>query len=83
MFPEGGHGLEMPRERFASQEATVDWMSFWLQGYEDPDPAKAEQYKRWRVMQADWEKQKAREAAGHPAGSTPGAAPEPAENKKN
>jgi len=25
----------------------MDWFRFWLQGYEDPDPAKAEQYKRW------------------------------------
>ncbi len=28
----------------------VDWFRFWLQGYEDPDPAKAEQYKRWREL---------------------------------
>jgi hypothetical protein len=27
-----------------------DWFRFWLQGYEDPDPAKAEQYKRWREL---------------------------------
>jgi hypothetical protein len=25
-------------------------MNFWLQGREDADPAKAEQYKRWRAM---------------------------------
>ena len=34
-------------ERYASQQGAVD---FWLQGHEDPDPAKAEQYKRWRVL---------------------------------
>jgi len=28
----------------------VDWFRFWWQGYEDPDPAKAEQYKRWREL---------------------------------
>jgi len=28
----------------------VDWFCFWLKGEEDPDPAKAEQYKRWREL---------------------------------
>jgi hypothetical protein len=28
----------------------VDWYCFWLKGEEDPDPAKAEQYKRWREL---------------------------------
>ena len=34
----------------ASQGGSVDWFRFWLQDYEDPDPAKAEQYKRWRDL---------------------------------
>jgi hypothetical protein len=41
------HVITNPRERMASQSLSVDWFRFWLQGYEDPDPAKAEQYKRW------------------------------------
>jgi hypothetical protein len=28
----------------------VDWYSFWLKGEEDPEPAKVEQYKRWREL---------------------------------
>jgi hypothetical protein len=28
----------------------VDWFRFWLKNEEDPDPAKAEQYKRWREL---------------------------------
>jgi hypothetical protein len=28
----------------------VDWYCFWLKDEEDPDPAKAEQYKRWREL---------------------------------
>jgi len=28
----------------------VDWFRFWLKGEEDPDPAKAGQYTRWRKM---------------------------------
>jgi hypothetical protein len=44
------HVLTNPAARMASQGGTVDWMRFWLQNYEDPDPAKAEQYKRWREL---------------------------------
>jgi hypothetical protein len=33
-----------------SQQTTVDWYGFWLKGEEDPDPAKVEQYKRWREL---------------------------------
>lgn len=28
----------------------VDWLRFWLKGEEDSDPAKAEQYARWRKL---------------------------------
>jgi hypothetical protein len=28
----------------------VDWFRFWLKGEEDPDPAKVEQYARWREL---------------------------------
>jgi hypothetical protein len=28
----------------------VDWFRFWLKEEEDPEPAKAEQYKRWREL---------------------------------
>ncbi len=44
------HVLTNPALRMASQGGTVDWFRFWLQDYEDPDQAKAEQYKRWREL---------------------------------
>ncbi len=44
------HVLTDPAARMVSQGGTVDWFRFWLQGYEDLDPAKAEQYKRWRGL---------------------------------
>ena len=47
---DGQHVLTNPADRLASQGGTVDWMRFWLQGYEDPDPAKAAQYMRWREL---------------------------------
>jgi len=28
----------------------VDWFCFWLKGEEDTDPAKVEQYVRWREL---------------------------------
>ena len=44
------HVLSNPAARLASQGGSVDWFRFWLQDYEDPDPAKAEQYQRWREL---------------------------------
>jgi dipeptidyl aminopeptidase/acylaminoacyl peptidase len=49
-FPDGVHELVKPWERIASQQGNVDWFRFWLQGYEDPEPTKADQYKRWREL---------------------------------
>jgi hypothetical protein len=49
-FPAGTHVLQKPAERLASQQGDVDWLRFWLQGYEDPDPAKVEEYVRWRKL---------------------------------
>jgi dipeptidyl aminopeptidase/acylaminoacyl peptidase len=49
-IPEGTHILEKPWDRMVSQQGDVDWFSFWLKDQEDPDPAKAEQYKRWREL---------------------------------
>ena len=44
------HVITNPTERVASQGLSVDWFRFWMQGYEDPEPTKAEQYKRWREL---------------------------------
>ncbi len=46
------HILVRPWERMTSQQGTVDWFRFWLQGYEDPDPTKVEQYRRWHALRA-------------------------------
>lgn len=47
---EGQHELTNPAERLVSQGGTVDWFRFWLKSEEDPDPAKARQYARWREL---------------------------------
>ena len=49
-YPLGDHPLDTPSERVASLQRNVDWFRFWLKGEEDPDPAKAEQYARWREL---------------------------------
>jgi len=46
----GKHNLRKPLEILAHQEMLVDWFDFWLNGHEDPDPSKAEQYSRWRKL---------------------------------
>jgi dipeptidyl aminopeptidase/acylaminoacyl peptidase len=51
-FPEGTHIHQRPLERLESQQGNVDWMRFWLQGYEDPDPAKCAEYQRWKKMRS-------------------------------
>ena len=60
------HVLTNPAVRMASQGGSVDWFRFWLQDYEDPDPAKAEQYKRWRELRKLREREK--EQANVPQG---------------
>lgn len=49
-FPEETHLKYQPRHKLAIYERNLDWFRFWLQGYVDPDPAKAEQYRRWQAM---------------------------------
>ena len=65
VFPEESHQKVLPRHKLAAYERNLDWFRFWLQGYVDPDPAKAAQYARWQA-------QKDRAAK---AGLTPGQAP--------
>jgi hypothetical protein len=49
-FPQGTHIHQRPLEQYESQQGNVDWMRFWLQGYEDSDPGKRAQYRRWEKM---------------------------------
>ena len=44
------HVLTNPQARMASQSASVDWFRFWLKDEEDPNPEKADQYRRWREL---------------------------------
>jgi hypothetical protein len=44
------HVLVQPHHRYLSEGSAVDWFSFWLKAEEDPDPAKADQYRRWKNL---------------------------------
>jgi len=50
VFPDEYHIKWQPEHQLASYERSLDWFDFWLIGREDPDPAKALQYTRWRDM---------------------------------
>lgn len=49
-FPQEMHIKWQPRHQLAANERNLDWFRFWLTGEIDPDPAKAEQYARWRSL---------------------------------
>jgi dipeptidyl aminopeptidase/acylaminoacyl peptidase len=54
MFTNGSHQLQLPRERMHAMQATLDWMSFWLQNKERAD-ATDDRFVRWRQLRAEWE----------------------------
>lgn len=55
-FPDGEHDLFKLGHRRRANTLLVDWFDFWLNGHEDPDPAKREQYQRWRQFRAQQER---------------------------
>jgi dipeptidyl aminopeptidase/acylaminoacyl peptidase len=50
IYPDERHEKNQPKHRYSIYKSNVDWLNFWLNGKEDPDPAKAEQYKRWHEL---------------------------------
>jgi hypothetical protein len=44
------HLLVKPWEKKIAQEQLVDWFCFWLNGYEDSNPNKKDQYLRWEKL---------------------------------
>lgn len=49
-YPKETHIFSQPRHRVSSMQRNLDWLEFWLKGHEDPDPAKADRYVRWREL---------------------------------
>ena len=50
IYSDEGHIKNQPKHRLEIYNRNLDWFRFWLKNEEDPDPAKAEQYKRWREL---------------------------------
>ena len=50
VFPNESHQKFQPKHKLAVYARNVDWFRFWLQGYEDPNPIKKQQYAHWREM---------------------------------
>ncbi len=55
VYPDERHEKVWPSHRYAIYQRNADWLNFWLKGEEDPDPAKAEQYSRWRELRKQQE----------------------------
>lgn len=53
-FPDEAHIKLQPRHRLAVYERNLDWFRYWLQDYRDPDPHKADQYRRWDQLRQQW-----------------------------
>lgn len=50
VFRDETHIKWQPAHLHTIVQRNLDWFEFWLQDREDPDPAKAEQYTRWRKL---------------------------------
>jgi dipeptidyl aminopeptidase/acylaminoacyl peptidase len=50
VFPDEAHIKIQPRHQFAVYRRNLLWFRYWLQGYVDPDPALAAQYRRWDAL---------------------------------
>jgi dipeptidyl aminopeptidase/acylaminoacyl peptidase len=50
VFPLAPHIKVEPRQKLAVYQRNLDWFRFWLKDEIDPDPAKADQYARWRLL---------------------------------
>lgn len=60
VFPDEAHNKFQPRHKLAAYVRNVDWFRFWLQGFEDLDPIKADQYREWRKIKAEMDSRRAR-----------------------
>lgn len=51
-YPEEEHEPDQPLARLANLQRNLDWYRFWLQGYERPNAADPDQYKRWERLRS-------------------------------
>lgn len=58
IYADESHLKNQPKHRYEIYQRNLDWFNFWLQGKEDPDPVKKDQYARWRELRKLQEAQK-------------------------
>ncbi len=56
IYPNELHVRNQPKHKLEIYDRNVDWFSFWLMNEEDSDPAKADQFTRWRDLRSTAEK---------------------------
>jgi dipeptidyl aminopeptidase/acylaminoacyl peptidase len=54
ILPGEHHIKNRPVHRQAVYRRNIDWLRFWLQGYEDTSSATPDQYPRWRALREEW-----------------------------
>jgi dipeptidyl aminopeptidase/acylaminoacyl peptidase len=57
IYADEQHIKNQPKHRYEVYQRNIDWFNFWLQGREDPDPSKRDQFTRWRAMRDKIESQ--------------------------
>lgn len=62
-FPDEAHVKIQPRHRLAIFDRNLDWFRYWLQDHRDPDPTKAQQYRRWDRLKRPFERKQASSAS--------------------
>ena len=63
IYPNELHVVNQPKHRYQIYERNLDWFRFWLKSEESPDPAKSEQYQRWRQLRQLQQKTQSNEKA--------------------
>lgn len=58
VFPDAAHIKVQPRHRLAAHQRYFDWFRYWLLDQVDADPARADQYRRWRLLRERWRKER-------------------------
>ncbi len=57
IYADEWHIKNQPKHRYEVYQRNLDWFNFWLQGREDTDPSKRDQFTRWRAMRDKIESQ--------------------------
>jgi dipeptidyl aminopeptidase/acylaminoacyl peptidase len=63
IYPNELHHVSQPKHRYQIYERNLDWFRFWLKSEESLDPAKSEQYQRWRQLRQLQQKAQSNEKA--------------------